>query len=105
MNRGLLNEGQSAHERGNDSSMKESKYLALVQYVTNQTYPKWIKTKEEQSRWKTEASKFVIENGLLKHREKKVDFTLVVQKHQVQAIMYIMHDYSLGAHRGVGTIA
>src|SRR6266540_41824 len=65
--------------------MKESKYLALVQYVTNQTYPRWIKPQGEQSRWKTEASKFVIKNGLLKHIEKKVDFTLVVQKYQVQA--------------------
>ena len=45
----IVNKGQSAHKRGNDSSMEESKYLALVQYVTNQTYPKWIKTKGEQS--------------------------------------------------------
>src|SRR6266540_3250891 len=51
--------------------MEESKYLALVQYVTNQTYLKWIKTKGEQSQWKTEAAKFVIEEGLLKHKEKK----------------------------------
>ncbi len=85
--------------------MEESKYLALVQYVTNQTYPKWIKTKGEQSRWKTEAAKFVIEEGLLKHVEKKVDFTVVIQKHQVQAIMYMMHDHPLGAHRGAGTMA
>ena len=79
----MLNKGQSAHERGNDSLMEESKYLALVQYITNQTYLKWIKTKGEQSRWKTEAAKFVIEEGLLKHIEKKVNFTLVIQKHQV----------------------
>ena len=46
----MLNEGQSAHEWGNGSLMEESKYSALVQYVTNQTYPRWIKTKGEQSR-------------------------------------------------------
>ncbi len=85
--------------------MEESKYSALVQYVTNQTYSRQIKTKGEQSRQKTEASKFVIEEGLLKHKEKKVDFTLVVQKHQVQAIMYMMHDHPLGVHRGVGIMA
>ena len=51
-----------------------------------------------------EASKFIIENELLKHREKKVDFTWVVQKHQVQAIMYMMHDHPLGAYRGAGTM-
>ncbi len=79
----MLDKGQSAHERGNDSSMEELKYLVLVQYVTNQTYPRWIKTKEKQSWWKTKASKFVVEEGLLKHKEKKVDFTLVVQKYQV----------------------
>ncbi len=101
----MLNEGQSAHEWGNDSSMEESKYLALVQYVIDQTYPRWIKTKGEQLRWKTETSKFIVENGLLKYREKKVDFTLVVQKHQVPAIMYMMHDHPLGAHRGAGTMA
>src|SRR6266508_2364766 len=85
--------------------MEESKYSAIVQYVTNQTYPRWIKTKGEQSRWKTEASKFIVENGLLRHREKKVDFTLVIQKHQVKAIMYMTHDHPLGAHRGAGTMA
>ena len=37
--------------------MEELKYLALVWYVTNQTYLRWIKIKEEQSHWKTEASK------------------------------------------------
>ncbi len=79
----MLDKGQSAYERGNDSSIEELKYLTLVQYVTNQTYPRWIKTKGEQSQWKTEASKFVVNEGLLKHKEKKVDFTLVVQKHQV----------------------
>ncbi len=47
----------------------------------------------------------MIEEGLLKHIEKKVDFTLVVQKHQVQAIMYMMHDHPLGAHRGADTMA
>ncbi len=61
----MLNKSQSAHERSNDSSIEESKYLTLVQYVTNQTYPKWIKTKGEQLRWKTEASKFTVEEGLL----------------------------------------
>ncbi len=84
--------------------MEESKYLVLVQYVINQTYSKWIKTKEEQSRWKTKVSKFVIEEGLLKHKKKKVDCTLVIQKHQVQAIMYMIHDHPLGAYRGVGII-
>ncbi len=101
----MLNKSQSAHEWGNDNSMEESKYLVLVQYVINQTYPKWIKTKREQLWWKTEALKFVVEEGLLKHREKKVDFTLVVQKHQIQAIMYMIHDHPLGAHRRAGTIA
>ena len=85
--------------------MEESKYLALVQYVTNQTYLRQIKTKGEQSHQKTEVSKFIVEEGLLKHKEKKVDFTLVVQKYQVQAIMYIMHDHPLGAYRGAGTMA
>ncbi len=98
----MLNKGQSVHKRGNDSSIEESKYLALVQYVTNQTYSRWIKTKGEQSCWKTEASKFIVEEGLLKHIEKKINFTLVVQKHQVQVIMYMMHDHPLGAHRGAG---
>ncbi len=79
----MLDKGQNAYERGNDSSMEELKYLTLVQYVTNQTYPRWIKTKGEQSRWKTEALKFVVEEGLLKYVEKKVDFTLVIQKYQV----------------------
>ena len=101
----MLDKSQSVHEWDNNSSMKESKYLAIVQYVTNQTYPKWIKTKGEQSRWKTEALKFIIEEGLLKHKEKKVDATLVIQKHQVQAIMYMMHDHLLGAYRGAGTMA
>src|SRR6266540_4262893 len=85
--------------------MEELKYLALVQYITNQTYPRLIKIKGEQSCWKTEASKFVVEEGLLKHVEKKVDFTLVVQKHQVQAIIYMMYDHPLGAYRGVDIIA
>ncbi len=42
---------------------------------------------------------------MLKRKEKKVDFTLIVQKHQVQAIMYMMHDHPLGAHRGAGIMA
>ena len=67
----MLDKGQSAHERGNDSSMEELKYLALVQYVINQTYSRWIKIKEEQSWWKTEALKFMVEKGLLKYIEKR----------------------------------
>ncbi len=74
----MLNKGQSAYERDNDSLIEESKYLALVQYITNQTYLRWIKTKGEQSHWKTEASKFIVEEGLLKHVKKKISFTLVV---------------------------
>ncbi len=101
----IVKSGPKCSERDNDSLMEESKYSALVQYVTNQTYPRWIKTKGEQSRWKTEASKFVIENRLLRHKGKKVDFTLVIQKYQIQAIMYMMHDHPLGAHRGAGIIA
>ena len=77
----MLNKGQSIHKQGNDSLIEELKYLALVQYIINQTYLRWIKTKGEQSRWKTEASKFTVEEGLLKHVEKKINFTLVVQKH------------------------
>ncbi len=49
----------------------------------NQTYSKWIKTKKEQLCWKTEASKFIVEEGLLKYIKKKVEFTLVIQKHQI----------------------
>ncbi len=84
--------------------MEESKYLVLVKYVTNQTYSKQIKTKGKQLYWRTEALKFIVEEGLLKYVKKKVDSTLVVQKHQVQAIMYMMHDYPLRAHRGAGTM-
>ena len=73
--------------------------------MTNQIYSRWIKIKGEQSHWKTEASKFIVKEGLLKHKEKKVDFTLIVQKHQVQTIMYMMHDHPLEAHRGAGTMA
>ncbi len=85
--------------------MEELKYLALVQYVTNQTYPKWIKTKRKQLLQKTEASKFIVEEGLLKHVEKKVKFTLVVQKYQIQAIIYIIYNHLLKAYKGAGTIA
>ncbi len=74
----MLDKGQSVHKQDNDSSIEKSKYLVLIQYVTNQTYPRWIKTKEEQLRWKTKALKFRVEEGLLKHVEKKVNYTLVV---------------------------
>ena len=51
-----------------------------------------------------EVSKFVVEEGLLKHKEKKVDFTLVVQKHQVQAIMYMMYNHLLEVYKGADTM-
>ncbi len=84
--------------------MKELKYLALVQYVINQTYLRQIKTKKEQLRQKTEASKFILKEGLLKYIKKKVDFNLVMQKHQVQVIIHMIYDHPLGVHKGVKTI-
>ena len=52
----------------------------------------------------TEAKKFVIEEELFKHMKKKIDFILIIQKYQIQVIMYIIYNYLLRIYKGVGII-
>ncbi len=43
--------------------------------------------------------------GQLFYEEKKGQPTLVVQKYQVAAILYIVHDHPIGGHRGLGSMS
>ncbi len=39
------------------------------------------------------------------HEEKKGQPTLVVQKHQITAILYMVHDHPIGEHQDSGSMS
>ncbi len=43
--------------------------------------------------------------GQLFHEEKKGQLILVVQRHQVAAILYMVHDHPTGGYRGPGSMS
>ncbi len=64
-----------------------------------------MKIAEEKLKWWQKVKKLILMEGQLFHEEKKGQLILIVQKHQVIAILYIVHDHSMGRHRGSGSMS
>src|SRR6266498_3845355 len=47
----------------------------------------------------------ILIGGQIFHDEKKGQLTLVIQQHQVAAILYMVHDHLTGGHRGLGSMS
>ena len=64
-----------------------------------------MKTAEEKSKWWQKIKKIILLKGQLFHEEKKGQPTLVVQKHQVAAILYMVYNYPIGGHRDLRSMS
>lgn len=82
--------------------MEETKYQEILEYLDKAKTPFWIKTKGELAKFVKETKAYQIQNGILVHLEKKGEPTQVIQRHQVSAILYMLHDDPLGGHAGAG---
>ncbi len=68
-------------------------------------YPKWMKIAGEKSKWWQKIKKIILIEGQLFHEEKKGQPTLIVQEHQVAAILYMVYDHPTEGHRDPGNMS
>src|SRR6266498_1466224 len=85
--------------------MEANRYQAIKQYLSTSKYLRWIKTAGEKSKWQHKCDKIIVIEEQLFHKEKRGQPTLVVQQHQVAAILYMVHDHPTGRHRGLGSMS
>ncbi len=84
--------------------MEANQYQAIKHYILISEYPKWMKTAREKSKQRQKVRKIILLEGQLFHEKKKDQPTLVIQKHQVTAILYMVYDHPIGGHRSLGNI-
>ncbi len=80
--------------------MKANQYQMIKYYISISKYLKWIKIARKRSKWQQKVKKLILIEGQLFHEKKRYQPTLVVQKHQIAAILYIVYDHSTRGHRG-----
>ena len=85
--------------------MEANQYQAIKQYLLTLEYPRWTKTAGEKTKWRHKCEKIIVIERQLFYKEKKGQLTLVVQQHQIAAILYIVHDHPIGGHRGPGSMS
>ena len=78
--------------------MEVNQYQVIKNYILISDYSKWIKTAEEKSKWKQKVKKFILIERQLFHIKKKGQPTLVMQKHQIAAILYIVYNHPIGEY-------
>jgi hypothetical protein len=84
--------------------MDTQQYYHLKNYILNNKLPTSL-TNTQQKRLQSQSKFFEIKNNQLhkKDRRKKTRNKLlrVIQKHEVEAILYLMHNHPTGAHLGI----
>jgi len=85
--------------------MKANQYQVIKYYILSFEYSKAIKTVRKKLKCQQKDKKFILLEGQLFHEEKKGQPILVVQKHQVVTILYMVHDHLIGKHRGSGSMS
>ena len=81
--------------------MEPKHYQNLKKFLETALYPtQFTKTQKEQLQKKSRY--FCIQNNQLYKRKQNKDQDLlkVIQKHEVEAVLYLMHNHPLGAHFG-----
>jgi Integrase zinc binding domain/Integrase core domain len=84
--------------------MDSQQYYRIKNYLLNNKFPETFTT-QQQNQLKTQSKFFEIKNNQLykKDRRRKTRNQLlrVVQKHEIEPIMYLLHNHPTGAHFGV----
>lgn len=87
--------------------MDSIEYQNIVNYLAYQSFP-YTFIPNEQNRLKSKCKFFEIENNILykKDRRKKTRGKLlkVIQKHEVEPILYMLHNHPLGGHLGTDIV-
>jgi hypothetical protein len=87
--------------------MEPQEYQHIINYLLYQSYP-YKSISVEQNRLKSKSKFFEIKNNLLykKDRRKKTRGKLlrVIQKHEVEPILFILHNHPLGGHLGTDIV-
>jgi hypothetical protein len=87
--------------------MEFQEYQHILNYLLYQSYP-YKSTPVEQNRLKSKSKFFEIKNNLLykKDRCKKTQGKLlrVIQKYEVEQILFILHNHPLGGHLGTDIV-
>ena len=84
--------------------MESQQYHRLKNYLTNNKFPSTF-TSIQQQQLKSQSKHFKVKNNILykKDRRRKTRNQLlkVIQQHEVEPILYLMHNHPTGAHLGV----
>jgi hypothetical protein len=84
--------------------MESQQYHRIKNYILNNKLPESFNNKQ-QNQLKSQCKFFEIKNNQLykKDRRRKTRNQLlkVVQKHEIEPIMYLLHNHPTGAHFGV----
>jgi hypothetical protein len=87
--------------------MESTEYQQILNYLLYQSYP-YTSTITEQKQLKAKSKFFETKNNLLykKDRQKKTRGKLlkVVQKHEVEPILFILHNHPIGGHLGTDIV-
>lgn len=87
--------------------MDSQEYKYLVTYLIHQTYP-YAFTKTDQNRLQSKSKFYEVKNNLLykKDRRRKTRGQLlrVIQKHEVEPILFMLHNHPLGGHLGTDIV-
>ena len=81
--------------------MEPEYYQNLKTFLEIATYPsQFSKTQKEQLKKKSQY--FCIKNNQLykRNRKQSQNSLKVIQKHEVESVLYLMHNHPLGAHFG-----
>ena len=84
--------------------MESQQYHRLKNYLTNNKFPSTF-TSIQQQQLKSQSKHFEVKNNILykKDRRRKTRNQLlkVIQQHEVEPILYLMHNHPTGAHLGI----
>ena len=87
--------------------MDSLEYQNIVKYLVYQTYPHTF-TKTDSNRLQSKSKFFEVKNNLLykKDRRRKTRGQLlrVIQKHEVEPILFMLHNHPLGGHLGTDIV-
>jgi hypothetical protein len=87
--------------------MDSQEYQNLIRYLTYQTYPHTF-TKTDQIRLQSKSKHYEVKNDLLykKDRRRKTRGQLlqVIQKHEVEPILFMLHNHPMGGHLGTDIV-
>lgn len=87
--------------------MDSREYQHIVNYLKQQSYPH-NSTKVEQERIKSKSKFYIVESNLLykkdRRRKTKGKLLRVLQPHEIEPVLYMLHNHPMGGHLGVDIV-